>query len=587
MRTPRPSMVWWRDDAITIDGHTVEFNDYKKHLQTKAMELELFVEDEVLFGLYSLDDIEALFHVSVLQDMGDETTVGYGILLDTQPGNETMDNPQSGKILEHMFHHGVLGLRRTQASNIVFDKALAVDWVMKIHLAWRMFQPLAHITQGIPGRGTEESLFSPMNTKTTRRHVFFEPTVGTSGFSTNYHKGANITGTFKHIFRILPFRIFLVLYVLIRLIRPIELSVLFDYFIEAHRRAATVVAYKEHVYASFGRAWTSPVDISPNLSIWFKNCLGFEMGIRRYRHFATAVQRHFPETNYQLEPTVKESLIIAADLMGGHTPQVSELHYARLEKTNSATPTMKTLFFQICKDWHRLHGFQTTYQGSGRTKFVPWDPTKHPSDSGANLNVVHAELPAASLPDIDSSRTKKVRTRKWKPLPVAGLPFRLSAPAKRLPSSRTAKTKGRQALTKVIKSLNESDWVFDSAEDDDEELSVANLDSDHSSTGKTSPVSPSMDFATAAMAAVNIGQTDIPGDNQPQRTAMTTHSKSEGLPIVLAASSKLPAKIINQQPIVAEASRLKNQRLENLPPSTSELPNIVVKHRRLGPGNLK
>lgn len=167
------------------------------------------------------------------------------------------------------------------------------------------------------------------------------------------------------------------------------------------------------------------------------------------------------------------------------------------------------------------------------------------------------------------------------------LPFRLSAPAKRLPSSRTAKTKGGQALTKVIKSLNESDWVFDSAEDDDEELSVANLDSDHSSTGKTSPVSPSMDFATAAMAAVNIGQTDIPGDNQPQRTAMTTHSKSEGLPIVLAASSKLPAKIINQQPIVAEASRLKNQRLENLPPSTSELPNIVVKHRRPGPGNLK
>ena len=342
-------MVWWQDDAITIDGHTVEFNDYKKHLQTKAMELELFVEDEVLFGLYSLDDIEALFHVSVLQDMGDETTVGYGILLDAQPGNETMDNPQSGKILEHMFHHGVLGLRRTQASNIVFDKALAVDWVMKIHLAWRMFQPLAHITQGIPGRGTEESLFSPTNTKTTRQHVFFEPTVGTGGFSTNYHKGANITGTFKHIFRILPFRIFLVLYVLIRLIRPIELSVLFDYFIEAHRRAATVVAYKEHVYASFGRAWTSPVDISPNLSIWFKNCLGFEMGIRRYRHFATAVQRHFPETNYQLEPTVKESLIIAADLMGGHTPQVSELHYARLEKTNSATPTMKTLFFKYAK----------------------------------------------------------------------------------------------------------------------------------------------------------------------------------------------------------------------------------------------
>lgn len=179
MRTPRPSMVWWRDDAITINGHTVEFKNYKMFLQKKAMELELFVEDEILFGLYSLDDIEKQFHVSNLPDIGDESTVGYGILLDAQPGNETMDNPESGKILEHMFHHGMLGLRRTEGSNLVFDKQLAVDWVAKIHQAWRMLQPLAHITQGIPGRGTEESLFSPTNTKTTRRHIFFEPTVGT------------------------------------------------------------------------------------------------------------------------------------------------------------------------------------------------------------------------------------------------------------------------------------------------------------------------------------------------------------------------------------------------------------------------
>lgn len=437
MRTPRPSMVWWRDDAITINGHTVEFKNYKMFLQKKAMELELFVEDEILFGLYSLDDIEKQFHVSNLPDIGDESTVGYGILLDAQPGNETMDNPESGKILEHMFHHGMLGLRRTEGSNLVFDKQLAVDWVAKIHQAWRMLQPLAHITQGIPGRGTEESLFSPTNTKTTRRHVFFEPTVGTGGFSTNYHKGANITGTFKHIFRILPFRIFLVFYVLIRLIRPIELSVLFDYFIEAHRRAATVVAYKEHVYASFGRAWTSPVDISPNLSNWFKNGFEFAMGIRQYRHFAIAVQRHFPETNYQLEPTIKESLAAAADLMGGHTSQVAELHYARMEKSNSAAPKMKELYFQICKDWHHLHGFQTEYQSSGRIKFVPWDPSQHPSDSGAN--VVHAELFTASSPDVMISNPKTKKQKTW-------LPFQSPVKRLRAPSLRIAKTKGRQAV---------------------------------------------------------------------------------------------------------------------------------------------
>ena len=68
-----------------------------------------------------------------LPDIGDESTVGYGILLGAQPGNDTMDNPESGKILEHMFHNGMLGLQMTQGSNLIFDKELAVDWVAKIH----------------------------------------------------------------------------------------------------------------------------------------------------------------------------------------------------------------------------------------------------------------------------------------------------------------------------------------------------------------------------------------------------------------------------------------------------------------------
>jgi hypothetical protein len=132
--------------------------------------------------------------------------------------------------------------------------------------------------------------------------------------------------------------------------------------------------------------------------------------------------------------------------MAGHRPVVSELHYARLGNTNSASPTLKNLFIQVCKDWHRLHGFQTMYESSGRTKFIPWEPSQHSNNSVAN--VIHAEPSATSLPDVNNLGVKKQKPR---------LPYRSCLPisfslVKCLSSIRTAKTNANKVLKKVIDS---------------------------------------------------------------------------------------------------------------------------------------
>ena len=78
-------------------------------LQTKILQLEQFILGTVLFGIYSMDELEAAFAISNVQDNGDEKSIRYGIIADTSPPG--MDNPQSEVFFHAMFEHQHLGLR--------------------------------------------------------------------------------------------------------------------------------------------------------------------------------------------------------------------------------------------------------------------------------------------------------------------------------------------------------------------------------------------------------------------------------------------------------------------------------------------
>lgn len=357
--TPRPDMIWWHGDVVMVGEMSVDILEFKTFLKKKLKEMENFVEEHILLGLYKLHEIDDACKISQLKDLSQaEDILGNGLLLDLRDGS--FDNPESIQLFLSILQHSKLGVKQNIGGAIKFEKASGVKWISDIDKALAEIQSLCHITQG-PGVGrmTEQALQTPINTLNSSRNFVFENGEQTGGFRSGYHKGSFTTGQHKEILRLLPYRVFRLLFVLIHIVRPIELAVLLDLLIAPENRQDAVDAYRERIWASYGRAWT-PIRLSENLQQFMQRGVGVKMGARPYRHFAIAVQRHYPSTNYGIYETDSSKSInaIAADLMAGHIPIVAEMHYARKESVLTSE-VLKTAYIRVCKDWHTFLGFST------------------------------------------------------------------------------------------------------------------------------------------------------------------------------------------------------------------------------------
>jgi hypothetical protein len=175
---------------------------------------------------------------------------------------------------------------------------------------------------------------------------------------------------YKHILRLIPYRVFTLLFTLIRIVRPIELLVHYDFLVREDKRQQTYDAYTQNIFASMGRG----LDVnrmSSALRLFFQRGLGKKIGVQLYRHFAIAIQRHFPTTNYGIYSTDnknEERLALMADMMAGHTTQVAEQHYARTEGVTVGLIRKADYMRVQCKDWHFLHGISTGYEEDSSRK---------------------------------------------------------------------------------------------------------------------------------------------------------------------------------------------------------------------------
>lgn len=359
--TPRPALVWWSEDTILLFGHSVPFSSYKLQLRKKLLQLEQFILGTVLFGMYSMDELEATFEISSLQDNGDEKSIGYGIIADTStPG---MDNPQSMVFFEAMFKHQHLGLRSDQDGHILFDKELALQWITNIDDAMRQFFPISHNTT-ISGRGTEAESLRPTNSDIGRRNVIFDPEAGTGAYDADYHKGQERTGIHKHILRHIPYEVFRILFILIRIIRPIEFFFICKAFVPFDARARVRDAYANHIFASLGVAWKSTT-MTSSLEAFFKDVAGFPMGLRQNRHFSVALQRRYLDygaTKSGSAPTPEQlALERTLNRLRGHEKEVGDANYAREGKYGSSSVDERQLSRFLSGLWHKVLGFPTSY----------------------------------------------------------------------------------------------------------------------------------------------------------------------------------------------------------------------------------
>lgn len=347
----RPYIVQWVDnDTVHIRHAQINIRELGTFMQHKLKALRAFVDTEILCGI-SLEELGITCDFGRYADSGDEKTRGYSPLGNVNKDG-TLNNADSDKFFDAMLEAGVLGLKLTESGEVIWDKAKSTKWLSAIHKAWSQVFPLCHTTGGLPGRGTEEALFQWMNSAFTRRHLFFKE--GTIGLASNYHKGTLSTGIYKYVLRLLPYDLACIIFILLRIVRPVELDPLLQFHIGTNETQEVVEIYKTRLFASMGKAWTSEM-LSESLAVWFKEGFQCAMGLQLYRHLAIAISRqHF---DYSKEITPMEQ---ALNTQAGHSPPVNQLHYGGEKGGTNNFIADEKYFALVSKGWHKLFGLKTT-----------------------------------------------------------------------------------------------------------------------------------------------------------------------------------------------------------------------------------
>ncbi|TFK68860.1 hypothetical protein BDN72DRAFT_858086 [Pluteus cervinus] len=359
--TPPPALARWEGKGVRVGEQHIPLPKYTALVQSQHLELEAFIEIHILFGIATIDELVEHFQLGQLKDDFTNTTRGYGILFDSQAGNPIQTTQESQWFIGLMEENHCLGMHVVEgARRIEMDRNLAEAWLDRVEEAWVKFFPLAHITQGPPCQGTEESTLRVVNTADGKRNAIFDEASGTGGFNCDYHKGPASSGLYKQVLRLLPFRIWVLQWILTRIIRPINRHVESRFRIPRDAVNGMFHAYSSSVYASSGKAWDAR-KISQTLSQFFEKHFGIKMGLQLYGHFASAIVcKHLTYQNPRVvlsqrqihaaplahqDPGVRQvqGLVEAADRVCGHEPSVSQAHYARLPEDGDGSPVQREI----------------------------------------------------------------------------------------------------------------------------------------------------------------------------------------------------------------------------------------------------
>ncbi|KAH9918866.1 uncharacterized protein B0H18DRAFT_957770 [Fomitopsis serialis] len=188
---PRPGTISWpTGDTLRLSGYTISMDQYKMAVCSALDSLEEFIQNKVLLGV----DLEAHGIHCNFYEMPDVDveTIGSGPF--STPDAVSLDNAASDAFINAVMAKSDF-LGNCSANGITWNTEHVMEWLSEISNAWLELQPLIHMTQGLPGRATEEERTKIVNTEETRRHLFVDKDLGTLVFRPNYHKGQEFIRT--------------------------------------------------------------------------------------------------------------------------------------------------------------------------------------------------------------------------------------------------------------------------------------------------------------------------------------------------------------------------------------------------------
>jgi hypothetical protein len=314
----------------------IDIDKFFSCVKNTLVNLWIHVRDNVLFG------IQTDFKLPIV-DSQDEKTLGRSVF---GPPDETLGNLDSAAFLGALLKDGKLCHRRPDGK-IVWDFPKVSRWLADIHRSWSDIYSLMHMLS-LSGRGAEEALYQWTNSPDGRRHLLLVK--GVMSIISNYRKGHQITGLYKQILRLMPNDLGILVGILLRVVRPIEITTVATFFTPTCQRSRMKKLYSKRIFVSYGKEWSGQ-KLSLLLKTWWMKNMNLPIGLNLHRQFAIGLQREF--VSYPRNDPRK----LAAQEAFGHGEQADEMNYARKRGDSSIPLSRQTLFETVCKDWLCLFGF--------------------------------------------------------------------------------------------------------------------------------------------------------------------------------------------------------------------------------------
>ncbi|KAG6908067.1 hypothetical protein DXG01_006256 [Tephrocybe rancida] len=275
--------------------------------------VETTVRDSILFG-HTLESLGLDCDFEFLKDSGDITTPGHSIIL---PAINKL-NDESRKLYDAFTADKKLFT--IVNSTLKWKQKAARNWEAAIFWAFCELYAIAHITQVLTGR-------------------------------------------FKEILRIYPYPVARLLYILLRLVRPLEVLYTSTCHFGGSKKVGNI--YATSLWAGMGAPMGQQL-LRDQIPALFEQegedgkTLPFKLNFRQYRHLATAIQRkHLPDHPPKYTEAVEKQRASTGDEQAGRSTNVSRAIYAVEQIGVPGDPFAVEHYINFSMAWHRFWDLET------------------------------------------------------------------------------------------------------------------------------------------------------------------------------------------------------------------------------------
>ncbi|KAJ7738590.1 hypothetical protein B0H16DRAFT_1570161 [Mycena metata] len=315
--SPRPAMLSWADDNIlNVWEKSLNVAELPAMTKEALAGLENYFQESVLCGI-PLDLLCPSIDFQKFASGGHLTSV------------------ESQRFEEELLLRGKIGFT-SGGSEITWDKRAGRAWRMVLHQATLRLASAMHTTGGLPPRTTDEELFR-------LNDLLFIAGGNTVGINSTTNKMLSRRGVTRSVTFVFPPVVAKLMFILVHIVRRVQLRLLLsDSHLSDHAELREL--YESYLFVSMGSTITYSAR-SAALKAWTKQSFGLELSFGRYRHVATALQRHFL-------PTLSQNPL-AAEI----APEVDN---NRLQRTHAAMGEdgfmWTQMMIQQARDWHMFLG---------------------------------------------------------------------------------------------------------------------------------------------------------------------------------------------------------------------------------------